>query len=130
MTPKSGATYEDLQLQLKEAKIQGQRDTARINDEIKYGTRSDSGTDRVGGTVQGQMEIDAEARRKQESEDSSALTGEQIRSSKATTTFTELADITVSGGELLAYIDKEPLKEKTHVPYFSHRPFNRIHRIC
>jgi hypothetical protein len=58
--PKPGATYPELQEQLKQIEIKNQRDSAKLADEIKYGSRGADGK-RTDGTEEGRLEQEAAA---------------------------------------------------------------------
>jgi hypothetical protein len=81
-TPTAGASYEQLQKQLKEATIKNQRETAILEDEIKYGKPDQSGRNLVGGTQEGKMEMDR-------AKDARRQINQEIEASKSNTRVNE-----------------------------------------
>lgn len=78
VTPTAGASYPELQLQLKKAAVQNRRDNARIADEIEFGTAGTDGQPNVGGTQGGRIKL-------QEADDVSKASKETVIASQART---------------------------------------------
>ena len=85
VVPKAGATYPELQLQLKEAKVKDQRDAARIADEIEFGTPGEKGAPNVGGTQGGRIKLEQADDASKASKASVRASDQSVAASKAAT---------------------------------------------